>query len=1158
MKNWIKYLLTLSVLIPAAVFAIGNAGYMLDFQTSQIAIVPDNALLDNLGAEYTLEAWINVPSVAGAQWQFLLERADVFAWYIDQTTGMLQFRRRGPETTIAMTTAITPGWHHVAVRRQNVGGTYTTAQFLDGVQNGGTSTSNDFDLSSGGATAMSIGNSLYTGYVYALPLLGTMDELRIWTVARSNTDLQTYRGVPLAGSTANLLAYYKMDEGSGQVINDATANNLDAQSGSDGVNADVNDPSWVISTAPIGFNLFTPNGGTLNAGTVTPVTWAVNPALATVDILISFDGVYFYTWAAGLANTGTANLTVPAYPTTLARVRVANPGNPAEFDVSDANITISMVGFVESNTTIEAESGVRSSNHMYVRDDGEAFNSQYIFSTDNFVPTVYSELTFNVPVAGMYVVWARVMGPGGNRNSWRVSMDGGPIMDFHVASAGFYWKWDRVSHGTSITNPVVDPLFFNLTAGPHKIRFIDREHYTCLDRIFVTNNLNPNYYLPEPIKWIRFTDPTDEMYAPNDVKMYRNTPYEIKWKTSSTFASTVTIEFNRDEGLGEPWVMVVQGTPNDGSYIWTVPDLLAENARLRISEGNGTTCPRDWTLESFPILNPPPQIIVNAPNGGEVFEAGTTQNITWTNKYYSSTVSLSYSLDDGAAWTLITGGLTNTGTYAWAIPADIASTLCLVRVADTATGTPMDVSDAVFTIEAPPPPPLPDVITVSEPNGGENWKVGSVHAITWTVEDGFTGLVNIFFSSDNGVNWTPLITDVDATGVYEWTIPNVVSAQCLIKVAESTTSTPFDVSDALFSIVPADEPLPAPDYALQFDGNNDLVTVPSAPSLNVSSQFTIEFWMKTDEPDQKWRRILEKGSWDEYYIAFYGTTGRMCGALRTAIPGGSRMNNILGPSTSLMAANAWIHVAATFDGAAAKLYINGTLESTKAGTASPRSLINDLIIGGARHVDAYEYHYKGVLDEMRLWNVARNEAQIVAGMFVELDGTEAGLAAYYSFDEGAGQVAGDKSANANHGVLGKLNTDEDCDPLWVLSDRPTSVSGMATLQYAMLPAEEETELAEIPEEFELLQNYPNPFNATTTIVYNVPNASTDNINVTLQIYDLQGRLIRTLFNGASQAGSHQATWDGYNDEGRMTASGIYFYRLQAGNFVESKRMIMLK
>jgi len=91
-------------------------------------------------------------------------------------------------------------------------------------------------------------------------------------------------------------------------------------------------------------------------------------------------------------------------------------------------------------------------------------------------------------------------------------------------------------------------------------------------------------------------------------------------------------------------------------------------------------------------------------------------------------------------------------------------------------------------------------------------------------------------------------------------------------------------------------------------------------------------------------------------------------------------------------------------------------------------------------------------------------------------------------------------------------------------------------------------------DFTLGQNYPNPFNPTTTIEYELPRDS----RVVLQIYNLLGQGIRTLLNQSQPAGMHSAVWDGKNDLGRITSSGIYIYRLQVGSFTETRKMIFLQ
>ena len=90
---------------------------------------------------------------------------------------------------------------------------------------------------------------------------------------------------------------------------------------------------------------------------------------------------------------------------------------------------------------------------------------------------------------------------------------------------------------------------------------------------------------------------------------------------------------------------------------------------------------------------------------------------------------------------------------------------------------------------------------------------------------------------------------------------------------------------------------------------------------------------------------------------------------------------------------------------------------------------------------------------------------------------------------------------------------------------------------------------QVSDNFSLTQNYPNPFNATTTIQYNLPEAS----NVTIDIYDITGRKVAGLFNGIQPAGSHQVIWDA-NDK----STGVYFYKIQAGDYVETKKMVLLK
>jgi hypothetical protein len=94
----------------------------------------------------------------------------------------------------------------------------------------------------------------------------------------------------------------------------------------------------------------------------------------------------------------------------------------------------------------------------------------------------------------------------------------------------------------------------------------------------------------------------------------------------------------------------------------------------------------------------------------------------------------------------------------------------------------------------------------------------------------------------------------------------------------------------------------------------------------------------------------------------------------------------------------------------------------------------------------------------------------------------------------------------------------------------------------------------IPDQFTLSQNYPNPFNPTTKITFSLPS---DNF-VTVKVYDMLGREVKTLVNDYRNAGSHTMNWNGDDNSGQKVASGTYIYRITAGSFVATRKMVLLK
>jgi hypothetical protein len=103
-------------------------------------------------------------------------------------------------------------------------------------------------------------------------------------------------------------------------------------------------------------------------------------------------------------------------------------------------------------------------------------------------------------------------------------------------------------------------------------------------------------------------------------------------------------------------------------------------------------------------------------------------------------------------------------------------------------------------------------------------------------------------------------------------------------------------------------------------------------------------------------------------------------------------------------------------------------------------------------------------------------------------------------------------------------------------------------------ADTATPVKDTPTKFALFDAVPNPFNPRTTISFALPAAS----HVELSVYDVSGRLVATLLDENRPAGTHRVEWDGRNRAGERVASGVYLYRIQAGGFTDTKRMVLLK
>ncbi|MDZ7722828.1 MAG: T9SS type A sorting domain-containing protein [candidate division KSB1 bacterium] len=116
-------------------------------------------------------------------------------------------------------------------------------------------------------------------------------------------------------------------------------------------------------------------------------------------------------------------------------------------------------------------------------------------------------------------------------------------------------------------------------------------------------------------------------------------------------------------------------------------------------------------------------------------------------------------------------------------------------------------------------------------------------------------------------------------------------------------------------------------------------------------------------------------------------------------------------------------------------------------------------------------------------------------------------------------------------------------------------STLVVRKQQMQTAAHESVMSGLPQQYRLEQNYPNPFNPSTRIQFSLKQSA----DVTIRVYDILGREISTLVSRKFQAGQYTAEWNGMNNTGKMTASGVYIYTLSIdGKTVAARRMLLLK
>ncbi|MGB0403595.1 MAG: LamG-like jellyroll fold domain-containing protein [Salibacteraceae bacterium] len=322
---------------------------------------------------------------------------------------------------------------------------------------------------------------------------------------------------------------------------------------------------------------------------------------------------------------------------------------------------------------------------------------------------------------------------------------------------------------------------------------------------------------------------------------------------------------------------------------------------------------------------------------------------------------------------------------------------------------------------------------------------------------------------------------------------------------------------------PVDKTSQGSGYALDFDGSNDYVSLGTSTILRPVSTVTVESWVYAHTAGT-WVAIFgnlyDTGSDEAGYGLFTNSsTGNVMFWVQTV---GGTTNGYGNYPQVTLPLNEWVHFAGTYDGTNMRLYMNGVLQDTdaKSGNIDYSTSPLDARIG-QYYDDNESEEFNGVIDELRIWDVARSQTQIRDNMCQKLAGDESGLLAYYRMDNASGTSLSELTSNGLTGTLNNMNNTD-----WILSG--AAIGDASTNLYTGAWAGQSVSLASLNNKgtFEVNSVTGNPDGMHVFRVDTTPN-STTGISPSLGSNDTYFGTF--LVNGIVPTYSAEIDYTGYSD-----------------------------
>jgi PKD repeat protein len=663
---------------------------------------------------------------------------------------------------------------------------------------------------------------------------------------------------------------------------------------------------------------------------------------------------------------------------------------------------------------------------------------------------------------------------------------------------------------------------------------------------------------------------------------------DVHWDWVGTL-QRISIEYRL--APADPWTPIAGNLVNTGTYAWTVPlvDQDFRDAQLRVYDSNNTAVFDESDL--FIVLNR--ALLLQHPAGGEVLTEAAEDTVRWETRGLVPEVTVSFRPNAAAPWQPLATAIPNTSQFAWVLP-DVTGNLPAAQVkVEHATDATIVAQSAPFQI-------IDRTFTVLAPAGGERWSEATTHLLQWSSAVGIDS-VRIDLLASDGTPLQEIFASTPNDGEELWLVPEITATleDVSVRIADvrpplaGARSATFTLEDRAITL---DSPAPTPRVAWLIGSRQEVR------------------WTTTGAIDSVAVELGRTGAGGPFEVLSPGLANSSGGSYSWVVTEPESFDAVVRVrdlhSAQVVGVTPFAvylydlvppEECADFDDSGnvsldelllVEEIVVGETAASQAdslaadGTRDGRIDVRDLLCG-ADDMLAAERDGRGrpfadagaEAAAARGATISLGEAtgavpvlidarSAVAGVLLELDVSGGRAEATLGPDAGDGRLDRVESRDGRLVLVLRRGTKGDWPagelvPLTIQVQPGGGGEVAIAIRRAEVIAADLTRLPVhlagsaaqlVPARVALGVNRPNPFNPSTVIPFELPVAG----QVTLEIYDVRGRLVRRLVNGQLPAGFHSATWDGRDHSGRGVASGLYLSMLRAGGETITRKLTLLR